>query len=85
MCMRCRVCVCVCSLCAVDMYDDSEVEETGCYTFKLHARKNTLVLSAKSAMEASEWISALQDAIDSCPTIQTITERVILEIIVRIN
>jgi len=67
------------------MYDESEVEETGCYTFKLHARKNTLVLSAKTAMEASEWISALQDAIDSCPAIQTITERVILEIIVRLG
>ena len=51
--------------------------------FKLHARKNTVVLSAKTAMEASEWISALQDAINTCPTIQTITERVILEIIVR--
>ena len=34
-------------------------------------------------MEANEWVAAIQNAIDTCPTIQTITERVILEIIVR--
>ena len=72
----------LCSLCAADMCEDSEVAESGVFTFKLHARKNTITLSARSAEEASEWISALQDVIDSSPAIQTITERVILEIIV---
>ena len=53
------------------------------YTFKVHARKITLSLSCRTAVEANEWVAAIQDAIDTCPTIQTITERVILEIIVR--
>lgn len=71
------------SLCAVDAFDELEVAGTECFTFNVHARKNSVSLSSKTAQEASEWISAIQDAIDSCPTIQTITERVILEIIVR--
>ncbi len=89
--MRCLHCIsvppilkhpCPSSLCAVDLCDDAEVQETGYYTFKLHARKSSISLSAKSADEVNEWIAYLQDVIDSCPTIQTITERVILEIIV---
>ena len=64
------------------MYEDAEATEAGYYTFKLHARKTSIALSARTAEEVSEWVSALQDVIDGCPTIQTITERVILEIIV---
>ena len=70
------------SLCAVDVCDETEAEESGYYTFKLHARKNTISLSAKTMDEVNEWVGTLQDVIDNCPTIQTITERVILEIIV---
>ena len=55
----------------------------GYYTFLLHARKSTLELTAKHAEDAAEWLAALQDAIDSTPPIQTLTERLILEIIVR--
>lgn len=75
----------LCSLCAVDddMCEDMEEGvEKEFYTFKLHARKSTITLSARSAEDVSEWTAALQDVIDSSPTIQTITERVILEIIV---
>ena len=57
---------------------------TGVYTFKLHARKSTYALSARTADDANEWLLALQDAIDSTPTVQTITERLVLEIIVSI-
>ena len=67
------------------MCDESEVAETGFYTFKLHARKTSIALSARSAEEVNEWVATLQDVIDTCPTIQTITERVILEIIVRVK
>ena len=70
------------SLCAVDVCDESEAEETGYHSFKLHARKSTITLSAKSVEEVNEWVAMLQDVIDTSPTIQTITERVILEIIV---
>ncbi len=56
---------------------------TGVYTFKLHARKSTVSLSARTVDDANEWMLAIQDAIDSTPTVQTITERLILEIIVR--
>lgn len=70
------------SLCGVEMSNEAEVSETDFYTFRLYARKSTIALSVKSADEANEWIAAIQDVIDSCPTIQTITERVILEIIV---
>lgn len=54
----------------------------GLYTFKLHARKTTYSLSARSLDDANDWVLALQDAIDSTPTVQTITERLVLEIIV---
>lgn len=54
----------------------------GYYTFKLHARKSTYAFSARTEIEANEWIINLQDAIDTCPAIQTITERLVLEIIV---
>ena len=74
--------VCPPSLCAVDSYDEAEVEKTGYYTFKLHTRKSSIALSAKTVDEANEWIAALQDVIDSCPIMQTITERIILDIIV---
>lgn len=73
---------CLSSLCAVDVCDEAEAKETGYYSFKLHARKNTITLSAKSVEEVNEWVSMLQDMIDTSPTIQTVTERVILEIIV---
>lgn len=84
-CMLNEVSVFVPSLCAVDVCDEAESKESGYYTFKLHARKSSIVLSAKTAEEVNEWVTALQDVIDSCPTIQTITERVILEIIVRVT
>jgi hypothetical protein len=67
------------------MCEDTEATGTDYYTFKLHARKTSITLSARTAEEVSEWISALQDIIDASPTIQTITERVILEIIVSIT
>lgn len=57
----------------------------GVYTFKLHARKSTYALSARTADDANEWLLALQDAIDSTLTVQTITERLVLEIIVSVN
>ena len=67
-------------LCAVDTFSEEEAMK-GAYTIKLHTRKTTYRLNASSAEGVSEWISALQDAIDSCPPIQTVTERLILEII----
>uniref|UniRef100_A0A1X7T799 PH domain-containing protein n=1 Tax=Amphimedon queenslandica TaxID=400682 RepID=A0A1X7T799_AMPQE len=47
-------------LCAVDLYDDDEVKETGLYTFRLHSRKTTYYLTAKTADEAQEWIVSIQ-------------------------
>jgi myosin X len=69
-------------LCAVDLYDEEEVKETGMYTFRLHSRKTTYHLTAKTVEEANEWVVSLQYAIDSCMPIQTMTERLVLEIIV---
>jgi myosin X len=64
----------------VDVSDEAESSE-GPFTFSLHARKTTLKLTAKTSEEADEWIGSLQDAIDSCPPIQTVTERLVLEMI----
>ena len=62
----------------------TDFDGPGFFTFKLHARKSSYTFSARTETDANDWILNLQDAIDTCPAIQTITERLVLEIIVRI-
>ena len=66
----------------MDPLAEAEFKETGYYAVYLHARRHIHQLKTKSLEEANKWIIALQDAIDSCPPIQTLTERLILNLIV---
>ena len=67
----------------MDPLSEVESKETGYYTVYLHARRHIHQLKTKSLDEANKWIIALQDAIDNCAPIQTLTERLILNLIVR--
>ena len=70
------------SLCSIDPLSEAQHKETGYYTLYLHARRHIHELSTKSLDEATKWTIALQDAIDACQSIQTLTERLILSLIV---
>ena len=70
------------SLCSIDPLNETEFKESGYYTIRLHARRHIHELSTKNLDEANKWIIALQDAIDSSQPIQTLTERLILSLIV---
>jgi hypothetical protein len=69
-------------LCSIDPLSEAQHKETGYFTVRLHARRHIHELSTKSQEEATKWMIALQDAIDSSPPIQTLTERLILSLIV---
>ena len=50
------VCTCTCGV----LYIHNYIFVTGGYTFKLHSRKATYLLTAKTADEVNEWMVSLQ-------------------------
>ena len=50
------ICTCTCGV----LYIHNYIFVTGGYTFKLHSRKATYLLTTKTADEANEWMISLQ-------------------------
>lgn len=68
------------SLCSVIPPDEVKAEKMNDWTFTVHARKKSYVLTARTQAEMGRWMNYLQDVIDNCPIIETPTEQLIDEL-----
>ncbi|XP_046839992.1 unconventional myosin-X-like isoform X2 [Xenia sp. Carnegie-2017] len=68
------------SLCSVIPPSSQEDAKEGDYVFDVNGRKRTYILHAKNEEEGTKWTSAIQDVIESKPTIETPFSKLITEV-----
>ncbi|KJE90748.1 myosin-X [Capsaspora owczarzaki ATCC 30864] len=68
------------SLCSVVPPDELVGQNTGSWSFFVHARRRSYYLVAATQADATRWVSAIQEIIDSKAPIETQTEKLIAEL-----
>jgi myosin X len=60
--------------------DEAVCAQRGEWSFVVHARRKSYILSTKNPSETNRWVNAIQDVIDNSPVIETPTEKLIDEL-----